>query len=402
VRGNALAFAAKNEGTSLELDIYDVIGDDLWGEGVAAKGIRDCLKRNQSAKNIKVRINSRGGIVTDGIAIYNMLSEHPANVEVQIDALAASIASVIAMAGDSIKMASNGFVMIHNPSGMVCGDADEMRSAAEALDKMRSAIADTYVARTGQCKDSVLAAMDEETWYTAEEAKALGYIDEIIPAKKMAAVASIDLSGFRNVPDSFRSLMIHPPTGRANNEGNTNMRNVALALGLPDTATEGEVLTALARAQTSAKALDELLALIGEKSADAARGVIVALQAASTRVAELESQVKAFENAKLKEESDSLLASLEADGKITPAQKAELWPTLTLEGKRSFAKTAVKVLGASNHKEKQHDKDPSGALTTADGKKWEELAPKARADLYQSDKALYDALKEDYEQRSSH
>lgn len=396
VKGKALAFAAKNEGGDLlELDFYDVIGDDFWGDGIAAKGVRDCLKRNAGAKRIKVAMNSTGGIVTDGIAIYNMLKDHPAQVEVQIDALAASIASVIAMAGDAIKMASNGFMMIHNPSGWVRGEASDMRSYADALDKMRSSIADTYAARSGQSKESVLAAMDVETWYTADEARALGYVDEVIPAKKMAAC--LDVSYFRNAP---KALTVQPPTGRANEKEN-DMRSIALALGLPETATEGEILVALAKLQTSAQALDVLVALSGKDSADGAKGVFVAWQGAAEQLATFETAAAEAKAQAEKKESSDLLAKLQSEGKITPHQADKLWPTWSLESKRAFSETAVKVLGKDDQKEKGGKKNDSGALVTADGKAWEDLKPVERAEIFQADCALYAALKEDYELRTA-
>src|SRR5262245_9833255 len=108
-----MAFRVRGEGTeSLEIDIFDAIGPSFWGdEETSAKSVRAELRANKSAKQITVRINSAGGDVTDGMAIYSMLAEHPAKKTVRIDALAASIASVVAMAGDEIVMGEGAFMM---------------------------------------------------------------------------------------------------------------------------------------------------------------------------------------------------------------------------------------------------------------------------------------------------
>lgn len=199
-------FALRGEGSdTLEIDIYDVIGESFWGDSVSAKDVRAKLKEAKSVSTIKLRVNSRGGDVIDGFAIYNLLNEHPARVEADIDALAASMASVVIMAADEIRIAKNAMVMIHNPWGMGIGGSEDMRSLADLLDKMTGQIADAYVARTGQSIEEVTAMMAAETWMTADEAKAKGFVDMVKTAKtgkaKTKAYASLDLTGFRHVPE---------------------------------------------------------------------------------------------------------------------------------------------------------------------------------------------------------
>jgi ATP-dependent protease ClpP protease subunit len=195
-----MAFTLNARNEAFSLDIYDVIGDGLFG-GISAKNVLDQLKGTRRAKMIGVRINSRGGDVTDGFAIYNLLKDHPARVEVDIDGLAASIASVIAMAGDEIRIASNAFMMVHNPYGLAFGESQSLRQAAGVLDQMRAQIADVYVARTGIDRTHVLAMMDDETWLNAEEAKQHGFADKVVPAKAGAqTLAAFNLAGFTRVP----------------------------------------------------------------------------------------------------------------------------------------------------------------------------------------------------------
>lgn len=209
------AFALRGEGSdTIELDIYDAVGMGGWfDEGVTARSVRRALKANASAKTIKVRLNSEGGAVFEGFAIYRLLADHPARVEVDVDAVAASVASVIMMAADEIRIASNAFVMVHNAFGGAFGEPDDLRRWADVLDKMSAQAAEIYAARTGLDVDRVVELMKAETWMTAAEAKELGFVDKITPAKKAnqqaraRAFASLHIDDFTNVPDGVRELV---------------------------------------------------------------------------------------------------------------------------------------------------------------------------------------------------
>ncbi|MET4695007.1 head maturation protease, ClpP-related [Endozoicomonas lisbonensis] len=193
---NRAWYTLKNQsGQPAELLIYDVIGD--WA-GLSARQLVNSLKEID-ASEINVRINSPGGSVFDGIAIYNSLRHHQAHIHVQIEGLAASIASVIAMAGDTIHMAENALLMIHNPFSWVGGDAEELRKMADMLDKTTDVIAMTYSNQCQQEQGIIKQWMDDETWFTAEEAEAQGLIDVIDKPVKMAA--SFDLSSFMRPPE---------------------------------------------------------------------------------------------------------------------------------------------------------------------------------------------------------
>ena len=196
---SARQYSMKASGDTAEILIYEVIGEDFWtGGGVTAKGFSDELKALGDVKTINLRINSPGGSVFDGVAIYNNLAQHPAKVNVYIDALAASIASIIAMAGDTITMAENAMMMIHNPWALVVGDSNDMRKEADLLDKIRDTLVTTYATRTGKKAEEITAMMDAETWFTAEEAKEAGFADAIVAGKKAANL--YDLSVFKNAP----------------------------------------------------------------------------------------------------------------------------------------------------------------------------------------------------------
>lgn len=188
-------YTFKNEANQTpELYIFDDIDD--W-YGVSARSVVDQI-RNLDASEINVRLNSRGGMVFEGIAIYNALRLHKANIHVTIEGLAASIASVIAMAGDTVTIAENAMVMIHNPYGWAQGDAEAMRKTAEVMDKIADSIAVSYTARTGKTIEDMKALMESETWFTAQEALAMGLVDQIDEPVK--AAARFDLSRFTNAP----------------------------------------------------------------------------------------------------------------------------------------------------------------------------------------------------------
>jgi ATP-dependent Clp protease protease subunit len=173
-----------------EVLLYDVIGADFFGEGVNAKDFRAQLK-SVKTPTINLRINSPGGSVTEAAAMLAALDEHPARIEVDVDGLAASAASVVMMAGDHIRVATNGLVMIHNPHALAMGDAGEMRRMAELLDKVREQILDAYKRKSKMTKAQLSKAMDAETWYTGKEAVEAGLADEASKPVSVAAFADL-------------------------------------------------------------------------------------------------------------------------------------------------------------------------------------------------------------------
>lgn len=142
----------------------------------------------------------------DGAAIYNAFRQHKSKIVTHIDGLAASYASVIAMAGDEVRISKNAFLMIHNPWSIAIGDADDMRATADLLDKMQGTIAEMYADKTGKEIDEIKEIMTAETWYTAQEALEAGFVDKIEDLdEKTEAKAKIlfDLSVFNNVPNAL-------------------------------------------------------------------------------------------------------------------------------------------------------------------------------------------------------
>lgn len=192
-----------------ELSIYAPIGGFDWATGEAgttAAAFRDALS-NVTAKILNIRIHSPGGSVADGLDIYDQLRAHPAQKNVRIGGIAASIASVIAMAGDSISMAQAGNMMIHNASGFVAGDAKYVANYASALEKDNARIRSIYAERTGRKPEDFASLMDAETWFTADEALSWGLIDSIdtYEAAPVAGRIAACLRRYRNVPSTIKN-----------------------------------------------------------------------------------------------------------------------------------------------------------------------------------------------------
>lgn len=200
-----------------ELLLYGEIADTTWfGDEVTPKQFWDDLQKLGDIKELKVFINSPGGDVFAGHAIHSMLKRHPATVTIYVDGVAASAASLVAMAGDKVIMPKNAMMMIHNPWILVAGDANLLRQVADELDKIRESLIAVYEEKTGLERERIIELMDAETWMTAKEAVKLGFADEIEEAKQVAALikdsmlvvngVEMDLSQFRNPPKVIVAL----------------------------------------------------------------------------------------------------------------------------------------------------------------------------------------------------
>ena len=180
-------FAAPEPGRG-ELTLYGDISDvSWWGDEVTPAQFKDDLDALGDVNELDIYINSGGGDVFAGIAIYNMLRRHMARKTVRVDGLAASIASVIAMAGDEIVMAENAMMMIHEAWTMVGGNKRELRKVAEELERIDGMLAGTYAARTAAKEAEIAAMLETETWMTATEAVEKGFADRVEPGLKAAA-----------------------------------------------------------------------------------------------------------------------------------------------------------------------------------------------------------------------
>lgn len=171
----------KNEAEEDERELVldgPIAEDSWWGDEVTPEIFREEL--NAGSGPVTVWINSPGGDVFAASAIYTMLKEYKGTVTVKIDALAASAASVIAMAGDKVKMSPTALLMIHNPAMIAWGDAEEMQRAAATLNEVKESIINAYEVKTGLSRNKIARMMDEETWMNARRAQQDGFCDEIL------------------------------------------------------------------------------------------------------------------------------------------------------------------------------------------------------------------------------
>lgn len=195
----------------------EIVSDEYEDSDTSAAGFRDALKSLGDAKVINLHINSPGGSVFEGIAIYNMLKQNSAHINVYVDGLAASIASVIAMSGDAIFMPSNSMMMIHNPWTMAVGNANELRKQADDLDQITKSSVQTYLAKAGDKLDegTLKQLMDDETWLTAQEAVDYGLADEVMEPNKAAA----------SINKNFAERYKHVPKQLIKNEVTNNKKS---------------------------------------------------------------------------------------------------------------------------------------------------------------------------------
>lgn len=177
--------------TDNTISILDAIGFDPWtGDGVTAKRIAAALRTIGAEKDIVVNINSPGGDLFEGLAIYNLLREHKGEVKVKVLGLAASAASIIAMAGDQVEVARAGFLMIHNTWVITIGDRNDLRDAADMLEPFDKTMAEIYAARSDLELKVIAKMMDRETWIGGDDAVEQGFADSLLPADEVKKEAS--------------------------------------------------------------------------------------------------------------------------------------------------------------------------------------------------------------------
>lgn len=262
-------FTIKNEAgkPAAEIDIFDEIG--LWG--VTPKDFAQQLASIPSDRDITLRINSPGGSIFDGFAIFNMLAARRERVTASVIGLAASMATIVMLAAKRVTAAENSTLMIHRPAGGAWGESKDMREMADLLDKLEGQLVSAYVAKTGKSEADVKAAMAATTWFTAAEAKEWGLVDEVTAA--MQAAATFDLTRFGELPKNIsggRSASTNQPT-------QNEMKNLLKAL------VEAKLIA-------SADVTDEVAALQFEAAFAAQANTI---KAQSEQIADLDTKLKA-------------------------------------------------------------------------------------------------------------
>ena len=214
-----------------DIGIFDVIGEDFWtGEGVTSKRVAAALRNIGPENDVTVNINSPGGDLFEGLAIYSLLKEHKGKVTVKVLSLAASAASIIAMAGDEIQIARAGFFMIHNAWTLAIGNRHDLRDLADFLEPLDRSMADVYSVRTEEPIETMQAMMDAESWIGSSDAVSDGFADSLLASDQIDAEANV--SGTKVAAKKLDIALAKAGLSRADrrqllNEYKSGMRNAA-------------------------------------------------------------------------------------------------------------------------------------------------------------------------------
>ncbi len=332
------------KGDSADVIIYDEIG--FWG--ITAKQFIDEVK-DLAVTTINLHLNTPGGSVFDGTAIFNVLKNHQAKVIAHVDGLAASIGSFIAMAADEVQIASNAFMMIHDPIGVAIGGSEEMESMANLLDKMADTLASAYAVKSGKSVEDIRELMAAETWFTGQEAVDTGIADVVTGA--VEAAANFDFSKFNHVPEDITKnfsgtaseraleLALRDAGGLSRTEAKTVLSEGYSALGQRDAGhapqrdavdknpnDKREVFSmTLEELKAKHPATYEAIFKAGVDSVDVAGEVAKAHTAEVARVADVNAQaIPGFEKEIAAMVEDGKTTGNEAAAKIVALQRAQM------------------------------------------------------------------------------
>lgn len=312
--------------------LYGEIGGGWSGDGVEAKAFREEFDAIPKASPINLRIHSPGGSVFDGLAIYNTILGRSKDVTAYVDGLAASAASFIAMAASRVVMPKTSRMMIHDAQGFAIGDSEEMKQMAEILDRESDRIADIYAGKTGKTRDAMRALMKATTWMDGNEAKDLGFADEV--TDKESVKNEFDLSVFRNVPATPNQPKNGPMNVARNPEPTVMQRTQIVALLLKhgvtvdDKATDEQVVALLETALGNLKADSDALGPKGATGNPGPQGpagitgnvggggsIGINMADADARIAALEAKAETERKARITEKVTNLCAERRLDVK---------------------------------------------------------------------------------------
>lgn len=214
----AINFKAQADANALVLDMFDVIGNDMFGMGITAGMVKDAIDQNPSCSSITLNLNSPGGDAFEGVALYNTLKACGKPVNINVVGLAASAASIVAMAGDTVKMNLGTQMMIHGAMALCAGFSADMRKMAETLDQVTDSIADIYVAESGLSKSKVTDMMNAETWMSADEAVKCGFATETGAANRVQNSFDLSEFKFKNTPKELLEVKAEAKTKEVDGE----------------------------------------------------------------------------------------------------------------------------------------------------------------------------------------
>lgn len=422
----ARILAAAGDGSTLKLDMFGVVGQDFTAAEIASK-------LDDDTKLVKVRLNSDGGFVNDGFAIYNLLRNHPARVEIEVVAAAMSAASYILMAADKSTIHSNGVVMIHEARGGVEGRAGDFETQATELRRINDAMIMALAARLDgtASEDEVRAMVAAETFIPAEQAVEMGLVDTLLedkaPAKAMAClrpetVARLNVNSPQSAAQSAQGRKgdtmgttaeivqsLKSALEDLDDEEKKDLKSqLAAALGIgPKAAEDDDEDDEAAKAAKAAKAaeddedddeekaakavLAEIAVMLGASAKADPVGAIRALRSDAT---EFGAAVKVLTKDKAARDLDLVLS--EAASRVTPAMAVSYRAqcakgVLSLAGVKAVVETLPEIPGFAVPGRTRAQ--VSGADHPIGGKKWSEMSNMDKHNLAHADRDMYDALK---------
>lgn len=434
--------ASMATGDVLEMSMLDMVGQDWWtGGGITSKSVQDKLDANTKAKTVKILMNSPGGDAFEGLAIQAILNRHRtkygARIEIEVVGLAASAASIIAMAGDSIAMHEGALMMIHEPWTCSCGNATEMRTAAEFLDKVNSSGLDVYQRRTGRSREDVAALVAAETWMTAPEAVEAKFATSVIAgsapaAPKTRSAAQVFMSArkpqhgaFPPVPNNApppvplaAAPTNQPPPAREGQQPekplaekdpimskeaeNTLALTIAARLGLPAGATESDVFSAVTRLR---ELETQALQITGVQQTAELLGAIRGIKAKADIADSATTELVTVKAERDKQSFSSLIAKGKDAGQLVPATAKmyeDRFVVAIEKGTGSdvvsdltgFLAVAPRVVAKSAVQTEVH---ASQAPLVWNGKAYADLTYTQRAKLAKENPDLWAEMKRDFE-----
>jgi ATP-dependent Clp protease protease subunit len=292
-----------------EIVLFGTVGEGLFMDGFTALDVVEALAEIGRGKDVTVRLNSGGGIAWEGAAIFNALNAHRGSVTVYVESIAASAASLIAMAGNEIVMRPGSMMMIHDPAAITMGNSADHSKTIEALEALAVSMADIYAERSGKTPEETRADMKAETWMTASEAKAKGYADRVDRSKaKAKEPTAFDYRLYRHAPERMTAL--------------AKSRDWTISA---DNEAEETAVTQSQKEQTMA-----------DKEADGA-AKILAEQEAATKIA-TEAKAKADAEAAKTETPEQITARVTAD---VQKRTADIVAVCTMQGKADRASAFI-------------------------------------------------------------
>lgn len=413
-------------GATVDIKLYGEIGEGLFTAGITAREVNSTLENAPNATLIRVRMSSPGGSVWEGMAIRSMLASHPARVEVDVEGLCASAATLIAMAGDVVRMHAGSSMMIHEGRRRTQGDLREHQRAISLLEAINDGAASVFATRCGKAKEEMLALMAAETWFTPEAAKEIGLADEIVagkaPLSAAAATMGFDLSayGYRNVPPQYAGVTMQladepprQPSVDDSEETNTmSYARIAMALGLSgEGAEEAAVMAAVGnlnrKVQLNEVMMTELRTLTGKQSHDEMLGAVRGLIETAQQLPKLQATLAELD-AKLQDsERAQLIAADRSDPKgrkLTPAleQHFAVRSAAELKAYLEVAPHQVVVNAGSDGRQpgvSNNAPPPAAAVVSPDGKTWEQMSAVEKHNLHVEHPEIYSAVRADFERR---